>query len=482
MPREKPVVYSGHAAIGTSPARGIPARLDRLPWTARHLKLVVALGVGWVLDGLQVTIAGAIGPVLQYVPTLALTPGEIGMSASAYVAGAVAGAMLFGALADRFGRRRIFYVTLLFCVAGMVVSALAMGLGSFIVGRVLTGAGIGGEYAAINSAVDELMPARLRGRINLAVNGSYWLGAALGAAASIFLLDTRWFPIDVGWRLGFAGGGILGLYVLALRRSVPESPRWLLLHGRDEEAEAIVRDFEREAAARQRGRPLETPAAPAPVLPARQTIGRIGLLLGRYRRRSLLVLTLMVAQAFLFNAVFFTYGLVLSRFYGIADRATGRYLLPFCLSNLLGPLLLGPLFDRIGRRRMLAVTYGLAGMLLAVTAGLFLGGWLSAVSQTSCWMAVFFFASTAASAAYLTASEIFPLEIRGFAIATFFALGTLFGGVLGPALYGRLIQNSARSGLAAGYAVAALLLLLAAVVGAWFGVDAEGRSLESINP
>ncbi len=458
----------------------IPARLDRLPWTRRHLLLVMALGASWVLDGLQVTIVGAIAPVLQYTATLALTPQQIGLSASAYIAGAVCGGLVFGALADRFGRRRIFYLTLGLSLIGMVASGLAIGFKSFAIARAITGGGIGGEYTAINSAVDEWVPARLRGRINLAVNGSYWLGAALGAAASMVLLDTRWFPISLGWRLGCASGGVLGVLVLFARRFVPESPRWLARNGRGADATRIVAAME-AAVERRTGRrlpPLD--AAPRPLaLTPRES--RLRLLFGRYRRRSALVLVLMAAQAFLFNAVFFTYGLVLSRFYSIADRATGHYLLAFCLSNLLGPLILGRFFDSIGRRRMLVLSFGSAGVLLLLTAGLFLAGSLSALTQTGCWIAVFFFASAAASAAYLTASEIFPLAMRGFALALFFALGTLLGGVIGPALFGRLIASPGREALAGGYGLAAALMLLAAWVAARLGVDAERRSLESVS-
>ncbi len=460
---------------------GIPARLDRLPWTPRHWVLVGALGAGWVLDGLQVTITGAIAPALQYTQTLALTPQEIGLSASAYVAGAVLGALVFGMLADRFGRRRIFYLTLGLSLLGMAASGLAIGFKSFAIARAVTGGGIGGEYAAINSAVDEWVPARLRGRINLAVNGSYWLGAALGAALSIVLLDTRWFPITIGWRIGCASGGVLGLGVLLVRRSVPESPRWLARNGQAAKAAALVREME-AAAERWTGHPLPPPSrSAAPIAASREGRGRVALLLGRYRRRSALALTLMTAQAFLFNAVFFTYGLVLARFYSVADRMTGHYLLAFCVSNLLGPLILGRFFDSFGRRRMLVVSFGAAGGLLLVVTLLFFFGLLSAWTQTLGWMVVFFFASAAASAAYLTTSEIFPLAMRGFALALFFALGTLIGGVAGPALYGRLIARGSLFALAEGYALAAVLMGLAALAAARLGVDAERKSLESVS-
>jgi MFS family permease len=458
----------------------IPARLDRLPWSRFHLLLVIALGVTWVLDGLEVTIVGSMGPMLQNKQALGLTAQQIGTLASAYVAGAVCGALLFGWLTDRFGRRLIFNVTLGVYVTGVLLSACSWNgwsLGAF---RVLTGIGIGGEYAAINSAIDEMIPARLRGRIDLIVNGSYWGGAALGAAATLLLLGGTLVPPDIGWRLGFGVGGVLGLGVLVLRRFVPESPRWLVTHGRVQEAETTVAEVERRVI--ESGGGALAPAHGTLTIHPRRVFG-FGLIfhamLGKYRGRAFLVLTLMAAQAFLFNAVFFTYGLVLTSAYHVKDDMIGAYILPLALGNLAGPIMLGHLFDTVGRRRMIAGTYCAAGILLAATAYGFHAGLFTALTQTAAWIAIFFVASAAASSAYLTASEIFPLETRALAIALFYALGTLIGGVAAPALFGRLIGAGVAQ-VAWGYAGAALLMLFAGGVEAWIGVDAEGRSLEDV--
>jgi MFS family permease len=460
----------------------IPARLDRLPWSLFHLLVVVALGVTWILDGLEVTIVGAVGAVLQDKATLGLSAEEIGALASCYVAGAVMGALVFGWLTDRFGRRRMFYLTLAVYLCGVALSAVAWSFWSFALFRALTGAGIGGEYAAVNSAIDELMPARLRGRIDLIVNGSYWLGAAAGAAATIVLLDPARFPVNVGWRLGFAIGAVLGLAILALRRYLPESPRWLITHGHAEAAEAATREIERRAGAT--GAALAPLGDPLTIHPRRvfgfAVVARC--MLGTYRSRSVLALVLMIAQAFLYNALFFTYGLILTTFYGVAPDRTGLYLLPLAAGNFLGPLLLGSLFDTVGRRRMIAGTYLVSGALLALTGWAFDMTWLDATTQTIAWSAIFFFASAAASAAYLTASEIFPLETRALAISCFYALGTAAGGIVAPWFFGRLIGVGARGPIFEGYALAALLMAVAALVEWRIGIDAEGRSLESIAP
>ncbi len=464
------------AAIQTD----IPARMDRLPWSRFHLLIVVALGITWVLDGLEVTIVGSIGPALQDKRTLGLTPQDIGTLASAYVAGAVVGALFFGWLTDRFGRRLVFNITLGLYVLGVLASACAWNFWSLAAFRILTGLGIGGEYAAINSAIDELIPARLRGRIDLIVNGSYWGGAAVGAAASLLLLSGDMVSPGLGWRLGFGIGGILGLGVLFLRRWVPESPRWLVTHGRIEEAEKTVADVEERV--EHSGGGALPPAEGTLTVHPRKTFG-FGLvfsaMFGRYKGRSLLAFTLMVAQAFLFNAVFFTYGLVLTKAYHVPNERIGVYVLPLALGNLMGPLLLGHLFDSIGRRRMIAGTYALSGILLAATAAGFSYGLFTAWTQTAAWVAIFFVASAAASSAYLTASEIFPLETRALAIATFYALGTLVGGVAAPWLFGQLI-GSGVANVAWGYAAAAALMIIAAGVEIKLGVDAEGKSLESI--
>jgi MFS family permease len=458
----------------------IPARLDRLPWSRFHLLIVVALGITWVLDGLEVTIVGSIGPALQDKSALGLSPQDIGSLASFYVAGAVAGALFFGWLTDRFGRRLVFNITLGLYVAGVLASACAWDFWSLAVFRIVTGFGIGGEYAAINSAIDELIPARLRGRIDLIVNGSYWGGAAVGATASLLLLSGDMVSPGLGWRLGFGIGGVLGLGVLFLRRFVPESPRWLVTHGRVDEAEKTVAEVEQRVE-HSGGGALPHAEGMLTVHP-RKTFGFglvFGAMFGKYKGRSLLAFTLMVAQAFLFNAVFFTYGLVLTKAYHIPNARVGVYILPLALGNFMGPLLLGHFFDSIGRRRMITGTFGLTGLLLAATAWAFGAGLFTAWTQTAAWVAIFFVASAAASSAYLTASEIFPLETRALAIAVFYALGTLVGGVAAPWLFGRLI-GSGVGNVVWGYAAAAVLMLIAAGVEMRLGVDAEGKSLESI--
>jgi MFS family permease len=456
----------------------IPARLDRLPWSRFHLLVVVALGITWVLDGLEVTIIGSIAPILKRADTLALTDQDIGSVAAFYVGGAVCGALLFGWLTDRFGRRLIFNITLAVYLLGVLASALSWNFWSFALFRAVTGAGIGGEYAAINSAIDELVPARLRGRIDLAVNGSYWGGAAAGAGASVLLLSGRFVPVDLGWRLGFGIGAVLGAGILLLRRFVPESPRWAVTHGRAAEAEHIMMEIERDV-----GGSLPAPAGKITVHPRK--VFRFGLILGAMggdnRGRSCLGLALMVAQAFLFNSVFFTYGLVLTTFYHVDAARIGVYILALAVGNLLGPVVLGPLFDTVGRRRMIAGTYLLSGLLLAAVALAFGGGALDAVTQTACWVGIFFVASAAASSAYLTVSEIFPLEARAMAIALFYALGTLIGGVTAPALFGWLIGTGRPWAVAGGYLCAAILMIGAGICEVFLGVDAEGKSLETIS-
>ncbi len=459
----------------------IPARLDRLPWSRFHLLVVVALGVTWILDGLEVTIVGSIGPVLQNSQTLGLSAQEIGSAGSAYVVGAVIGALLFGWLTDRFGRRLVFYLTLIVYLAGVLLSATSWDFWSFALFRAITGFGIGGEYAAINSAIDELIPANFRGRVDLIVNGSFWLGAAAGSGASLLFLDPNILPINVGWRLGFAVGGVLGLGILLLRRYVPESPRWLVTHGYNRRAEETVAEIE-ERVRSDTGSELRKPEGRLKVHP-RKNFGFALIfwsMLGKYRARSVLALTLMIAQSFLFNAAFFSYGLVLTKFYGVPENQAGLYLLPLTLSNFMGPLLLGPLFDTVGRRTMITGTYAAGGILLIATAILFGANALTAWTQTIAWMAVFFFSSAAASSAYLTASEIFPLETRALAIAIFYALGTAIGGATSPLLFGYLVGTGSLWSLAGGYVFAAILMLVAALAELKFGVDAEMRSLESI--
>jgi MFS family permease len=465
----------------------VPARLDRLPWSSWHWLIVVSLGATWILDGLEVTLAGALGGVLTLPETLALNPAMVGASATCYLAGAVIGALLFGYGTDRFGRKKLFFITVAVYLIGTALSAFSWNFWSYAFFRALTGAGIGGEYAAINSAIDELIPARVRGRVDLIINGSYWVGAAFGAAATLVLLDPRHVPTWLGWRFAFGIGAMLGLIVIFFRRWIPESPRWLMIHGRNPEAERIVGDVERKIAATQSSAVTDRRYSSSDLF-----ITRIRTrthtpwheiweaIIHEHRRRSFLGFVLMSTQAFFYNAIFFTYALVLTRFYSVPEKDVGSYLLPFALGNVLGPLLLGHLFDTIGRKQMITITYGLAGILLALTGWLFHAGLLTAQTQTIAWTIIFFVASAAASSAYLTVSEIFPLEIRALAIAIFFAIGTLAGGVGAPLLFGWIIGTGSTTALFMGYLLAAALMIFGAVTEAWIGVPAERRSLEHV--
>jgi MFS family permease len=465
-------------------ASTVPARLDALPWCRWHWRVVFALGVAWVLDGLEVTIVGSIGSVLERADTLALTAAQIGWAGSVYVAGAVAGALLFGRMADRLGRKRLFLLTLLVYMGATVATAFTNGFAGFALCRFLTGVGIGGEYAAINSAIDELIPARVRGRVNLAINGSFWIGAALGAVVSLVLLDPRVLGAQ-GWRAGFLLGAVLAVAILLVRRQVPESPRWLIAHGRGEQAEAIVAAIERQACA-QGDRPAHAGAQEAVsftrtgAVPSLREVAHV--LLRQYPQRSAVVLALMLSQAFFYNAIFFTYALVLTRFYAVDAARVGLYILPFAAGNVLGPLLLGPLFDRIGRRVMIAATYALSGVTLLATGLGFMSGLLDAATQTLAWSGVFFLASAAASSAYLTVSEVFPLEMRALSISIFYAVGTAAGGFAAPALFGALIETGSRANVFIGYAIGAALVIVAAAVAWRHAVDAEGKPLEAVAP
>ncbi len=458
----------------------IPARLDRLPWTGFHSLVVAALGITWILDGLEVTLAGSIAGALQQSPVLHFSAAEVGAVGSAYLAGAVSGALLFGYLTDRLGRRKLFFVTLGVYLIGTAATAGSWDFASFAAFRFLTGAGIGGEYAAVNSAIQELVPARFRGRTDLAVNGSFWLGAALGAGGAVTVLQPGWLPADMGWRAAFGIGAVLGLGILLLRRHIPESPRWLMLHDRLGEAESVIAAIERRAGEGA------LDAVPAErrirlAVSSRTAIGRMMLAILRdYPRRALLGLVLMAAQAFFYNAIFFSYALVLTRFYGVHPAAVGWYILPFALGNFVGPLVLGPLFDTLGRKPMIGATYALSGILLAVVGWLFREGMLDAAQLTACWTGIFFFASAAASAAYLTVSESFPLEARALAIALFYALGTATGGVVAPWLFGFLVGTGERSAVFAGYILGAALMIVAALTEFAIGVKAERQSLETV--
>jgi MFS family permease len=460
----------------------VPARLDRLPWSRFHSLVVAALGITWILDGLEVTLAGSVAAALQQSPRLHLSAEQVGLTGTAYLTGAVLGSLFFGHLTDRLGRKPLFNVTLGLYLLATAATALSWDFASFAVFRFLTGAGIGGEYTAINSAIQELIPARLRGRTDLAINGSFWLGAALGASGSIWLLDTAVLGPEIGWRFAFGIGAMLGVFILYLRRFVPESPRWLMTHGRVAEAEKIVSEIESRVAA-------GTGAALPPVGGGGIALlggGHTSLaivartLLRDYPARTVLGLVLMASQAFFYNAIFFTYALVLTEFYRVPAAHIGWYILPFTLGNFCGPLLLGHLFDTVGRKTMIAVTYTISGLLLAGTAALFAANAIDATMLTLCWTVVFFFASAAASAAYLTVGESFPLELRALAIALFYAFGTLLGGAFSPWLFGILIASGSRNEILGGYLLGAALMIVAALVELKLGIAAERRSLEDV--
>ncbi len=456
----------------------IPARLDRLAWGRFHWLVVVALGVAWILDGLEVTLVGSLSGAIAKSPDMQLSSAAVGGLGSSYVAGAVLGALLFGWLTDRLGRKRLFVVTLIVYLAGTIASGLAWNYAALLAFRFVTGMGIGGEYAAINATIQELVPARFRGFTDLVINGSYWIGAALGAAGALAALDPQLVPPAYGWRLAFILGGFLAATALALRRHIPESPRWLMTHGRPSEAEQIVAGIEFRCG------PV-MPTESLPTIRLRTDVSSwfgIGLraLLGRYRRRAVLGVCLMTAQAFCYNAIFFTYAIVLTKFYGVPGDRVGMFILPFALGNFAGPLILGRLFDTVGRRTMITATYATAGLLMIATGLLFVGADLSATGQTAAWTTIFFFASAAASSAYLTVSECFPLEIRAVAIALFYAFGTALGGIAGPLLFGMLIGSGERINLFYGDLLGGLLMLGAAAVEAAIGVEAARRPLESV--
>ncbi|WP_165067826.1 MFS transporter [Paludisphaera rhizosphaerae] len=460
----------------------VPARMDRLPWSRWHWLVIAALGVTWIIDGLEVTLIGSFGAVLEDPGTLHFTGSQIGLLGTAYLTGAVSGALVFGWLTDRLGRKKLFTVTLGLYLAAACATAFSWDFWSFAIFRFLTGAAIGGEYSAINSAIDELIPARVRGWTDLAVNGTFWLGAAAGSLASIVLLDRRLLDVNVGWRLGFGLGAALGLVVIFLRQHVPESPRWLLTHGEPEEAERVVDELEKEIEADPKVGQLPEVDEEMAIKP-RGPIGfgeLAGVMLRTYPGRTALGLALIVSQAFLYNGVFFTMPLVLANFFGVERDRVGLYLLPFAFSNFLGPVTLGRFFDTVGRKPMIAGTYTIAAVLLALTGWLFWIDVLTPGTQTALWALVFFFASSAASSAYLTVSEIFPIELRGMVIALFFATGTLVGGTLAPWLFGSLIDSRSRTNLFYGDLFAAVLLIATVGVVLVFGVKAEGASLESV--
>ncbi|HEX3307929.1 MAG TPA: MFS transporter [Streptosporangiaceae bacterium] len=462
----------------------IPARIDRLPWSRFHTRLVVALGVAWVLDGLEITIASNVGPSLTLPGTLHMSASAVADIATWYLIGEVIGALFFGQLSDKLGRRNLFMITLGVYLVGSGLTALTPAGGYWFIflyaTRVIAGMGIGGEYAAINSAIDEMIPAKYRGRTDLAVNGTYWAGAFLGTIVTLFVLNhvaTGW-----GWRVAFLAGPVLALVIIFVRRHLPESPRWQIMHGRQKEAEASISEIEHDVGRTKGELPPVDQSKELEIRPTEQ-IGYLALLktlFQHYPSRAIYGGTLMITQSFLYNAIFFTYGLVLQFFFHVSPGNTPYYFMAFCAGNLLGPLTIGRLFDTIGRRKMIAGTYLVSGILLIITAQLFKAGALNAVTQTLCWSVIFFFASAGASAGYLTVSEIFPLEVRAKAIAVFFAIAQCFGS-LGSHLYGHLIGDGKDpNALYWGYLLGAGAMILGGVVAAFLAVDAEGKSLEDI--
>jgi MFS family permease len=460
----------------------IPARMDRLPWSSWHWLVVLGLGTVWILDGLEVTIVGAIGARLTEKDALGITDGQLGLAGTTYVIGAATGALFWGYLTDRFGRKKLFLITLGVYLLATVATAFASSFAFFAICRFFTGFGIGGEYAAINSAIDELIPARVRGWVDLSINGSYWLGAAFGAAVTPILLNPDLLDADVGWRLTFGMGAVLALGILLVRRNVPESPRWLALHGRNDEAERIVSEIEEHVKEVTGRKELPEARDELELRPRESTgFGEIAkTMFGRYPRRSILGFTLMSTQAFIYNATVFTFTAGLVTFYKVSSETAPLYLVPFAVANFLGALLLGRFFDTIGRRPMIAGTYFISAIGLVAAGVLFKNDSVSVGVFVAILCATFFFASAAASAGYLTISETFPIEIRAMAIAFFFAISTGIGGAVGPGLFGKMIESGDRGQLFIGYLVAAGLMAIAAVVEVLIGVDAEQETLEKV--
>lgn len=471
----------------------VPARMDRLPWSKFHTMVIVGLGTAWILDGIEVQIVAANG----FANALHMSTTQITAAATFYLLGQVFGALFFGRLTDRLGRKKLFTLTLLVYLLGSGLAGLSFHAWFLYLCRFIAGAGTGGEYSAINSAIDELIPAKYRGRVDLGVNGTYWAGVMLGSVATIFLLDPSNVPAFWGWRIGFFLGPVLGIVLIFIRHHIPESPRWMLTHGHGERAEQIVSDIEERL--RESGHELsEVDESQAITLePEQRREGRrsaaqwwaetkeslselVDVFLRQYRKRTILGITLMVTQSFLYNAIFFTYEIVLGKFYDVSKSAVGYYMIPFAFGNLMGPLLLGKFFDTIGRRRMIFATYGIASVVLATSAVLFAQDWLTATTHTVFWCVAFFFASAGASSAYLTVSEVFPLEVRGQAISYFFSIAQVTGAIA-PLIFGALIgDGSSRGPLVVGYIGGSLIMLVGGIVALAIGVDAEGKGLEAI--
>jgi MFS family permease len=460
----------------------VPARLDRLPWSRFHWRIVIGLGTVWILDGLQVTIVGAVAPRMTEAGSgIDLSTADIGLAGSLYVAGACIGALFFGHLTDRYGRKKLFMLTLGLYIIASVATAFAFAPWYFFLFRFLTGFGIGGEYSAINTAIDELIPARNRGRVDLAINGSFWVGAGIGGLAALLFLDQSIFATDVGWRLAYAIGAVLGVGILIVRRNVPESPRWLFIHGREQEAERIVDRIEAEVRA-ELGEELPEPKGEIVVtqreaIPIREIASVTA---KRYPQRAILGLSLFIGQAFLYNAVTFDLGTILHQFFAVGSSQIPYYMVVFAAGNFLGPLILGRLFDTVGRIPMISGTY-LGSAAVVVALGLLLrGGGLTTWGFMALVLGAFFLASAGASSAYLTVSEIFPMETRALAIALFYAVGTAIGGISGPLLFGQFIHSGNPDQVATGFFIGAGAMALGGIAELLFGVRAEGKSLEDI--
>ncbi|HTV98884.1 MAG TPA: MFS transporter [Streptosporangiaceae bacterium] len=442
--------------------------------------VIIGLGTVWILDGLEVTIVGNISAQLAKPGSgIHITQAQVtGLGAAMYVAGACVGALFFGWLTDRFGRKKLFMITLGVYLLATALTALSFAPWWFFLFRFMTGFGIGGEYAAINSAIDELIPSRHRGMIDIVINGTYWAGAAAGALITV--PATSDLPVAVGWRLCFGLGVVLGLVVLLVRRNVPESPRWLFIHGRADQAEDLVDGIE-ERVEHETGARLSEPSRSITVR-QRKTIGFVTIartMFTLYPRRTILGFSLFIGQAFLYNAIAFGYAQILTTFFHIKTDP-GYYFAVIAVGNLFGPLLLARLFDTVGRKPMIAGTYILSGLLLLGTAYLFDQGSLNATTMTACWTAVLFFASAGASSAYLTVSEVFPMETRALAIAFFYALGTAAGGISGPLLFSALVSTGKVPDTVIAFSIGAGLMIMAGMVEIFLGVGAERKSLEDI--
>jgi MFS family permease len=445
----------------------IPARLDRLPWSRWHWVVIIALGITWILDGLEVTLVGSISGVLTDKSTLALSTAQATAAGSFYLAGT-----------DRYGRKKLFMVTLGVYLVFTVATALAWNFWSFMIFRVLAGSGIGGEYSAINSAIDELVPARVRGRVALAINSSWWIGTAAAAGLTVGLLN--WFSMNVGWRIAFGLGAVLAIGILFIRHMVPESPRWLLTHGRADEAEEVASFIEDEV--RKTHPNLPEPEGDELEIEQRRSIGFVAIarhVMKEYPERGVLGFALMASQAVLYNATLFGMVSIYTTFFHASKANAPLYILPFAAGNLLGPWILGPLFDTVGRKIMISTTYLAAAVTLGITAWLFHAGSLSAATMTLCWCICFFFASAGASAAYLTVSEIFPMETRAMAIALFYACGTGVA-IAAPWTFGKLIETGSVGYVTIAFVIGGVIMAVGGIVEILLGVEAAGKSLEQV--